>query len=646
MPRLTSLIARLRAVWREPGRWPRLVMVAACALILGMYCTNHDMGGDPTSPRGDGKYRPVLARGDGHLMYLMARSTALDFDWVFDNDLARFGDVWNEPRSATGRKSIVHPIGPALVWTPLIWVAQGAAVVANVFGAGIQLHGYTLWHQRLVFLTSAVFGCAAVILGLLLARRLFAGRWSATYAAAAVLLGTSLTYYTTYMPSYSHAMDAVAVGGFLYYWATTKGRYDLRRWATMGVLLGVAMLVRVQELAMGVVVALEVLVECYGALRRVEEPAWPGVRRWLAGGAITLGVALVTFTPQLVEWHLVFGKITGLPQGPRFTRFEAPMIGELLFSPRNGWFSTTPMAYAGVIGLCTLPRRARLIAAGFLIAIAVQVYLNSTVVDWWAGASFGQRRLCSVTLPLVVGLSSLVWRCGQLAARATRIPRATWHVVALVVLAPFLLHNLGHVRRLTGGKPAEQELEPKCCSSIASPFRGIATWIYDRVGDPFEFPANAYFAIRHGVPMNRWDQTVGTYPIQPGWADLGDDKLWALRGIWRVGSPNLAPYLVGDWSGPTVQQRPCRLTTGGSATVLVPNLLPYGQRFSVWIAPPVARAHVALRWNGDVVAEADLPAGWSQLRFDLPDIALHTNELSIDGPIGVAVADIEIALKR
>jgi hypothetical protein len=76
-------------------------VLAACLVVTTMYCTNDDMGGDRTSLRGDGKYRPVLARGDGHMLCLMARSTALDGDWVFDNDLERFGDPWNERRTKT-----------------------------------------------------------------------------------------------------------------------------------------------------------------------------------------------------------------------------------------------------------------------------------------------------------------------------------------------------------------------------------------------------------------------------------------------------------------------------------------------------------------------------------------------------------------
>src|ERR1700733_6058277 len=90
---------------------------AACAVIVGLYWTNDDMAGQPDAPRGTGTYLPILDRGDGHMLYLMARSTALDLDWDFDNHLKRFGDPWNQPRGANGHKQIPHPIGPALIWT-------------------------------------------------------------------------------------------------------------------------------------------------------------------------------------------------------------------------------------------------------------------------------------------------------------------------------------------------------------------------------------------------------------------------------------------------------------------------------------------------------------------------------------------------
>jgi hypothetical protein len=652
---MTGVLARLqgriagwaRRLWAPAGRRPRLMMAAAFALIVGMYCTNQDMGGQPDAPRGDGVYRPVLARGDGHQMYLMARSTALDGDWRFDNDLARFGDPWRTRTTRTGRKAIVHPIGPALVWTPLIWIAEAGAVIADALGARIELHGYTLWHQRFVFLSSALAACGAVLLGARLARRLLGGAWAAAYGAVGVLLGTSLTYYATYMPSYSHALDALACAGFLGYWAHSVGRRDRRRWLTLGLLLGIAALIRVQELAMGVVVVLEVAVET------ARGRAWREAGRWWIGGALALAVTLVVFVPQLLEWHLVFGSITELPQGAKFTRLEAPMIGELLFSPRNGWFSTTPIAYAAVLGLFVLPRRAAVVAAGLIAAVALQVYLSSTVLDWWGGAAIGQRRMCNATLPMIVGLAALLWRAGRL---ARRLPVWARHAIAGALLGPLVAWNLMRVGELRGGVPAPEGVVPACCDRVPRPLRASFAWLYGRIGDPFELPASAWFAWRHGVPIDRWDQAVGNYPLVPVNDSLLDDSLWAQRGVWRIGGGG-EPYLVSGWSRAVPGSRPVRWTTAPVATVLVPNLMPYGQRLTLWLAP--AGAHrVTVRWNGAVVADAEL-AGWTAVRFELPDIALHTNELAIeaapalftpasgpapDAPVGVAVGDLEVEL--
>lgn len=638
------------------------MFASACLLIVTMFLTNTDMGGDPYAVRGDGKYRPVLARGDGHMMYLMARSTALDGDWVFDNDLARFGDPWNEPRTKTGRKAIVHPIGPALVWTPLIWIAQAGAVVANFFGARIPLHGYTLWHQRFVFFSSALFACAAAFLALRFAKRLVGGRWSATYAALAILLGTSLTYYATYMPSYGHAMDAFACAAFLAYWCRTYGRTDVRRWLTLGLLLGIAALIRIQEIAFGVVIVIESFALTISAVRRDDEPVLIVARRWLFGGMLTLFVALLVLIPQFSEWHVVFGKFTELPQGHRFTRFNAPMIPELLFAPRNGWFSSTPLAYAGCIGLFLVPRRFRAIGIALIVCVALQVYLNSAVLDWWSSASFGQRRMCNVTLPLIVGLACLFRRCAD-ARRSRRVPLFARHVLVLSVLGVFVHWNLKAVSRLEHGKAAPQELIPSCCLRVWRPLQPAARWIYDRVGSPFEFPANLIFALKHDVPLTRWDQIVGNYPLQPTLADLKDDsRFFATSGTWAIGAPGLEPFLVNGWSrSMNATGRAFRYTTARHATVLVPNLMPNAQRVTLWIA--AAGAHrVSVVWNGEEVANAEVEETWTPIAFDLSPMELHTNELTIVSelapgrirgdwplmpcPVGVAVSDLSLHILR
>jgi hypothetical protein len=587
-------------------RGPRLLVALACALVVLMYATNRDMAGKPDAPRGTGQYLPILDRGDGHMMYLMARSTAIDLDWVFDNDLARFGDPWNEPRTRTGRTSIVQPVGPALVWTPLIWVSVGGAWVVDLFGADIPLHGYTLWTQRFVFLSSALFGCIAVLLGWWLARRLGAGRWAAAYASAGVLLGTSVTYYATYMPSYAHAMDAAACAAVIAWWAHTLGRTDWRRWVILGALLGLAALIRVQDFSLGILVVVELAMRREGKI--------------FLGGAIALAVALLVFVPQLLEWHLVFGKTFAIPQGPHYTRLTAPMLFELLWSSRNGWLVVTPIAYAGLVGLGVIPREHRVIAAGLAAVVVTQIFLNSTIADWWGSASFGQRRLCSVTMPLVVGTAALLTRL--------RRPSRVWlqHAAVALVFGTLVVVNLVRVWHLRGGKPAPQEPTPTCCAGMPD----VVRVLYDHVGNPLEGPASIPYAIRHGVSLARWDQMAADYPLTPPFGAYRDDKLAGQRATWLPADK----FLTGDWSAKQQGERPFRTTNGG--TILIPNLVPQAQKIGVWV-----KGTATITWDGDEVGHATGDA-WTRIDFTTK-VSVGTHELRISGT-GVAVAQIELEL--
>jgi hypothetical protein len=627
MKRVSRLWRRLVA---QPGRWPRLVVLAACALIAAMYLTNDDMANEPNTPRGDGRYLPILDRGDGHMLYLMARSTALDFDWKFDNDLKRFGDPWQQPvNKITGRKENPHPIGPALVWTPLIWIAEAGAVAANALGAEIPLHGYTLWHQRFVFFSSAFAGCLAVWLGRRVARQaLGAAPWAIGYAAFAVLLGTPITYYASYMPSYGHALDAAACGGFLAVWVLTLGRWEWRRWLVLGALLGLAMLIRAQDVAFGIVIVVEVVTEIIGDLRRRAVDWRVRALGWLGGGAIVLATAFVVFIPQLVYWHVVYGSALSLPQGAKYTRFGSPMMLEILWAPRNGWLSSTPVAYLGVIGLFCLPRRARVIAIGLGAAVFAQVYLNSTILDWWGMNSFGNRRLCSVTLPLVVGLAALLWRCSRL-----RIPRAVKHAVAVLVLAPMLLWNLWRAHDHSRGRAPTADLEAACCDRAPEKLRGTLRWVFDRIGDPFEFPANAYFALRHDVSIQDWDSAAGDYPLMPSAKSLTDDTWYLERGAWRIGYPKAEPYLVGVWTGVAGADRSFRWTASPRVRVIVPNLVPDGQHYMLWLAPGGA-TDVRVAWDDREVAHVTLHPGWNPIEWNDESPSTGFHEITIDATPG------------
>lgn len=409
---------------------PEIIVFALLALHLGhANLSNRDSSDVDEAIHGDGKYRPVVARGDGHMLFLILRSLVLDRDVHWDNDLKEFGNPWGQPKTKNGYRDIPHPIGPAIIWAPAFVAIHGVALIANALGADIPTHGYTRFHQKPLFLTSALFAVVAVICGYHLARKATGTRAGPLWASIAVALGTSLTYYATLMPSYGHAMDAMVVAIFLWVWARSWGDPSGRRAVLIGGLLGLAALVRTQNFAFGVVLVVE-LVHVHIVIATEGRSPRRIVRAFLISGALALAAAVIAFLPQAFVWHRIHGEWFHHQNGAAYVRWGHPMLLELLFAAKNGWLSTTPIAYAGVLGLAFAPRGRRVFVLALVIALGLQVYLNATVYDWWASASFGQRRMCSVTAILVVGFACLAHACSR--------------AIALIPV-PSQLARLGHV---------------------------------------------------------------------------------------------------------------------------------------------------------------------------------------------------------
>jgi hypothetical protein len=629
-------VAAARGCVAALGRVPTAVLCVAALATAVMYCANDNLDAKLGHPRGDGVYRPALARGDGHMHFLITRSIVFDRDFDFDNDLARFGDPWRQPLTVTGRKNVMQQIGPSLIWAPLLAIAHGAAEVANLLGAEIDDHGYTLFHQRIVFASSVVFAWLAVGLGVLVGFRLVGGRWGPALAGVAALLGTSLTYYATYMPSYAHAMDAAAAAAFLALWALTLGELRLRRYVLLGILLGVAAMVRIQDLGFGVVLALELGVLAWQRVRERQPRAAIAI---VGRGALVLAIAIVLHVPQFYVWQQYYGSWLTTPQGPGQMRYGHPMVLELLFSSRNGWLSTHPIAYLGTLGLAIgvvvgprLGARVRLVAGAMLLAIAAQVYVNAVTYEWWSAASFGQRRMCSVTLPLIVGLAMLL-RWAQL--RLVRPSPAIKRGIAIVVLGYLVAWNLAWVSRLHSGRPAGRDNRPTCCDDVPAPLSWIARPVYRVAGNPFALPASAWFALRHGVDLRRWDQAVGNYALVPGVLGYADGSYRRATATWNVLDER---YILGGLDAP-VQRAPGRTwrwTTREQATVLVPLLMPEPHRITIPIAANARAGEVVfvqVSYNGQIVARALVGPSWTTLAFD-SDGQIGENTVVIEAAVG------------
>jgi hypothetical protein len=342
----------------------------------------------------------ALFVNDGFQYYAYLPSLVLDGDLDFTNQYAlgraRHWGGDNPPYTdtvpRTGRPSNAWALGPALLWLPFFLVGLG---LDRVFGGG-PLTGFSMWCQWPVYLGSGAYG----LLGLwLLYRHVLADypRTTRLLIVALVLVGTNLNYYLLFAGHMSHGLSFFAVTLHLVCLRQLRGDpRALWRWLAVGATVGVAALVRWQDVVVGLL-PLAVGVQLARGLGR----------RWVLGCAVAALSAAPAIAIQAAAWQSVYGTPFTIPQGSGFMAWGNPHWAGVLLSDPKGLLFNSPLVVAGTIGLVQLRRRDAAWSFGSLLALAAAVYVCAASSQWDAGESFGMRRLV-MTLPLVVvGLCEL-----------------------------------------------------------------------------------------------------------------------------------------------------------------------------------------------------------------------------------------------
>ena len=348
--------------------------------------------------------------GDALTHYAWLRSVVFDGDISFSNDYRLLTDEFAEDSEeltplATGLVPNKAPPGSAVLWAPLFLAVAAIVGALNLIGAQIPFDGLALPFKLSAGVAGIAYATAGAWLCYDLARRVY-GPTAAFWATLTLWLGGSLLYYSLVSPTYSHAMSLFAVALFTYVWYRTRGRHDLRRFALLGALAGVAGLVRSQDLIILIIPGIELL---DGIRERRWSPA-------AASGklAVLCLACAVLLSPQLWAWQVIYGSWVlnphGLnPHGQGVTfRWAEPAVLQTLFSTRQGLISWTPIVLFAAVGLLWLFRRDRLLAWSAVVTLLVALYVNASIVRWWAGAGFGGRRFVSYLPFLVVGLSAFL----------------------------------------------------------------------------------------------------------------------------------------------------------------------------------------------------------------------------------------------
>lgn len=392
-------------------------------------------------PKPDGR----VVIGDALHHYVQLRSILFDGDLHFRNEYIRMyglrggepGAEWIYQDTVTGHVRNLMPVGPAILWAPLFVLVGGLTSLGSLLGVSGPPDGYSRVFQA----TAGISGVAAAATGVLLSWRASALLFSLRAAAWATLilwLSSSAVYYSLVAPNYSHAASLLATSAFWCVWIRTRETAGTRRYALLGALVGLAALMRWQD----VILAASVVVDLVYAWRSGRlSPS--GLARCAAAAA---GAAAAAFLPQMIVWTVLYGQPLAIPQGPGFMRWSDPALLQVLFSDWHGLLTWTPVCAVAIAGLVCLWRRDARTGSAVALFVLLSWYVNAAVADWWAGEAFGSRRFVSCFPAFALGLAALIERWSpSLRTLAIAGGAVVAHTLLLLVQYQAFMHGLRDV---------------------------------------------------------------------------------------------------------------------------------------------------------------------------------------------------------
>jgi len=540
--------------------------------------------------------------GDGVSYYVYVRSLAVDGDLDFTNEYTHYGLIAREDLAVptrTGLRRSIFAVGPALVWIPFFAAGEAVARVASMLGTPVDLSGYGPYHVNAVALGSLLLGFAAVLLVHDFAARHFEAG-VALIAAAAVWLATFLYWYMVQQPTMSHAPSVFGAALVVWLWDRQRAHRTPAGFLLLGVVIGLAMCLRWQNAALGLLPAFDLATGSATGLRR------------MGAGALALAAgAIAGALPQMAAWHALYGEWVLLdpPHGADFLRLGRPFVLETLFSSRHGLLSWTPLLWLGYLGLGPLLRTRRALALPLLAPAVVMTYVNMCSGDWWAGGSFSNRRFDSLLPVLAPGVAASVeWLAGTIARRPVLVPAALAAAVGALNVAV-----LEGVRK---------SASPAASIAFADTVEIGARQLADALGSPPTWPASWAFAWRHRLSPRQYDLLVGRYLFY---------RQNNLQGRIDLGGPGDEPMLGEGWGARAMHDGSEARPLQGRGRILAPLDVPEDIEVAVRAHADVAivvRASVNGRDAGTFSAgpgwaEHRLAIGRDRWRRDLNDFVLE-----------------------
>lgn len=351
-------------------------------------------------------------QSDGFAYYLPLRSYIFDKDIDFTNENKAFENTyhaipyyWKE-KTKNGLPVYQYSIGPSLLWSPFLILGMND-YKKNLSEENV-IKGFSAQELNLLTLGSYFYGSIALIFTFLFLLRLYPSMSVALTAVILSAFATPFLYYLRYQPLMSHVLSAFSVSLFLFLWILQYGKQRWYRYIYLGVICGIVSLVRWQDS-----IIVTVLI-CESIFYLIEKRA---KKNFILNWILFFISASITFSPQVLFWNVLYGKLFLIPQGSSFFSCNLNNILSFLFSFQHGLITWTPTALFSIIGLGIYVWRksnekklnqSLIQVTSFTIVIIVSVIINGSLVDWHGSDSFGARRMTSVFPLFALGIYLLI----------------------------------------------------------------------------------------------------------------------------------------------------------------------------------------------------------------------------------------------
>lgn len=341
-------------------------------------------------------FKRVHINSDVTEYYSFVTATFECNDLSFSNDCPKFYWAQTTPNGSHVNK---RSIGMAYMYTPFYVIAQ----LIN----GPSDDGYSKQTQKILVIGIWIYVC----IGLFFLGKALYHYFSTTIVIVtltALLAATNLIWYTNGEPLFTHGVNFMWLSILIYF--TIKYHQIQKRRYILFIALAVSMLTIIRPNNI-LLAAFPIL---FGVFNK-NTLKWKIelLKKNYAHLLLAAAIFFIPLIPQFLYWKYATGSwVYYSYQGEKFY-WGRPLVLEVLFSFRKGWFIYTPVMLLSVAGIFYLRKRAKELILPVLFLFPVFLYVTSCWWAWSYGGCFGMRPMIDIyamlAFPFAAFLANIRW---------------------------------------------------------------------------------------------------------------------------------------------------------------------------------------------------------------------------------------------